>query len=90
MTAENTSAPATPGPGRASRIAALPCGRRTKYLVLIFWVIVIGLTGSLAGKLMGAEKNDASAYLPASAESTQPSPAEISPQEAAAVTTASR
>jgi len=71
VTAENTSAPATPGPGRASRIAALPCGRRTKYLVLIFWVIVIGLTGSLAGKLMGAEKNDASAYLPASAESTQ-------------------
>src|SRR5205823_8954942 len=51
--------------------AALPCGRRTKYVVLIFWVIVIGLTGSLAGKLMGAEKNDASAYLPASAESTQ-------------------
>jgi putative drug exporter of the RND superfamily len=50
---------------------ALPCGRRTKYVVLIFWVIVIGLTGSLAGKLMGAEKNDASAYLPASAESTQ-------------------
>jgi RND superfamily putative drug exporter len=39
--------------------------------VLVFWVIVIGLTGSLAGKLMGAEKNDASAYLPASAESTQ-------------------
>jgi RND superfamily putative drug exporter len=39
--------------------------------VLVFWVIVIALTGSLAGKLMGAEKNDASAYLPASAESTQ-------------------
>ena len=40
-------------------------------MVLVFWVIVIALTGSLAGKLMGAEKNDASAYLPASAESTQ-------------------
>ena len=39
--------------------------------MLAFWVIVIALTGSLAGKLMGAEKNDASAYLPASAESTQ-------------------
>jgi putative drug exporter of the RND superfamily len=39
--------------------------------VLVFWVIVLALTGSLAGKLMGAEKNDASAYLPASAESTQ-------------------
>ena len=71
MTADNTSTPTTPRPGRASRIAALPCGRRTKYVVLAFWVIVIALTGSLAGKLMGAEKNDASAYLPASAESTQ-------------------
>ena len=71
MTADNASTPTTPRPGRASRIAALPCGRRTKYVVLVFWVIVIALTGSLAGKLMGAEKNDASAYLPASAESTQ-------------------
>jgi putative drug exporter of the RND superfamily len=53
------------------RIAALPSGRRTKWGVLAFWLIVIALTGSLAGKLMGAEKNDASAYLPASAESTQ-------------------
>lgn len=53
------------------RLAALPCGRRTKYLVLVFWILVIAATGSLAGKLQGAEKNDASAYLPASAESTQ-------------------
>jgi RND superfamily putative drug exporter len=71
VTADNTSTPTTPRPGRASRIAALPCGRWTKYVVLVFWVIVIVLTWSLAGKLMGAEKNDASAYLPASAESTQ-------------------
>ena len=71
MTAESTTPQPGKGQGRASRIAALPCGRRTKYLVLIFWLIVIGLTGPLAGKLMGAEKNDASAYLPASAESTQ-------------------
>jgi RND superfamily putative drug exporter len=40
-------------------------------VVLAFWIVVIALTGSLAGKLQGAEKNDASAYLPASAESTQ-------------------
>jgi putative drug exporter of the RND superfamily len=53
------------------RIAALPSGRRSKWAVLVFWLIVIALLGSLAGKLMGAEKNDASAYLPASAESTQ-------------------
>ena len=40
-------------------------------MVVVFWVLVIALTGSLAGKLQGAEKNDASSYLPASAESTQ-------------------
>ena len=47
------------------------CGRRSKYLVVVFWILVVAALGSLAGKLQGAEKNDASAYLPSSAESTQ-------------------
>jgi RND superfamily putative drug exporter len=34
-------------------------------------VLVVVALGSLAGKLQGAEKNDASSYLPGSAESTQ-------------------
>jgi len=46
-------------------------GRRTKYLVLLFWVVVLALTGSLASKLSGAESNDAKSWLPGSAESTQ-------------------
>ncbi|HEX6526712.1 MAG TPA: MMPL family transporter [Streptosporangiaceae bacterium] len=46
------------------------CGRRTKYFVVAFWILIIATIGSFAGKLSGAE-NDASAYLPASAESTQ-------------------
>jgi putative drug exporter of the RND superfamily len=71
VNAETTSPSSAPGRSRANRIAALPCGRRTKYLVLVFWLIVIAIAGPLAGKLMGAEKNDASAYLPKSAESTQ-------------------
>jgi len=71
VTADRAGPADAPGPGKASRIAALPCGRRTKYLVLVFWLIVLWLAFPLAGKLMGAEKNDASAYLPASAESTQ-------------------
>ncbi len=54
-----------------ARLAALPCGRRTKYLVVVLWLVVAALTSSLAGRLQGAEKNDASAYLPASAQSTQ-------------------
>jgi putative drug exporter of the RND superfamily len=39
--------------------------------VVVFWVLVVAALGGLAGKLQGAEKNDASAYLPSSAESTQ-------------------
>ena len=41
VTAERTGPADAPGPGKASRIAALPCGRRTKYLVLVFWLIVL-------------------------------------------------
>ena len=55
---------------RARAIVAIPSGRRTKWAVLVFWLIVVALLGSLAGKLTGAEKNDASAWLPASAAAT--------------------
>ncbi|HEY6310372.1 MAG TPA: MMPL family transporter [Streptosporangiaceae bacterium] len=61
-------------PGRprgVSRLIAIICGRRTKYLIVAFWILVVAGLGGLAGKLQGAEKNDASSYLPASAESTQ-------------------
>ncbi len=60
-----------PRPRGADRLITIICGRRSKYLVLVFWLVVVAATGSLAGKLQGAEKNDASSYLPASAESTQ-------------------
>ncbi len=63
--------PKGPGPRGADRIITIICGRRSKYLVVAFWLIIVAVTGSLAGKLQGAEKNDASSYLPASAESTQ-------------------
>src|SRR5229473_1862634 len=55
--------------GRA--IVSLPGGRRAKWAVVVFWLIVVAVAGPLAGKLMGAEKNDAQAWLPAKAESTQ-------------------
>jgi RND superfamily putative drug exporter len=54
-----------------TRLIAIICGRRSKYLVVAFWILVVVALGSLAGKLQGAEKNDSSAYLPSSAESTQ-------------------
>ena len=55
----------------ARSIMRLPSGRRTKWLILVFWVIVVVALGPLASKLTGAEKNDSQAWLPAKAESTQ-------------------
>jgi RND superfamily putative drug exporter len=56
---------------KVSAIIRLPAGRRTKWAVLVFWLIVVAVIGPLAGKLTSAEKNDASAWLPAAAESTK-------------------
>jgi len=56
---------------RAQRLAALPCGRWSKWVVLVFWVAVLAVAGPLAGKLNSAQQNDASAWLPNNAESTQ-------------------
>src|SRR5882757_438947 len=51
-------------------LAGLLTGRRTKFLVLVFWLIVVAFAGSLAGKLSKAENNEASSWLPGKAEST--------------------
>src|SRR5215475_10435914 len=53
------------------RLATFVCGRRTKWVVLAFWVVALALLGPLAGKLTDAQKNDSKAWLPASAESTK-------------------
>jgi RND superfamily putative drug exporter len=53
------------------RLAALPCGPRSKWAVLVAWLIVIAVAAGLASKLTGAENNEASSWLPGSAESTQ-------------------
>jgi RND superfamily putative drug exporter len=51
--------------------AHLVCGRRAKWLVLVLWVTVLFVTAPLAMKLTDAQDNDASSWLPGSAESTQ-------------------
>jgi len=53
------------------RIVGLPSGRRTKWVVLGFWIAVFAVAGPLAGKLNSAQQNDSSAWLPNNAESTQ-------------------
>src|SRR6266508_3683088 len=57
--------------GVARRIARLPAGRRTKWLVLVFWVAVVAAAGPLSAKLNSAQQNDTAAWLPHNAESTQ-------------------
>ncbi len=56
---------------KARAIISLPAGRKIKWVILAFWIVVVVLAGPLAGKLTGAEKNDAHSWLPAKAESTK-------------------
>jgi RND superfamily putative drug exporter len=53
------------------KLAWLPAGRRSKWAVLIFWLIVAGVAAVPSGKLMGAQENDAVSWLPGAAESTK-------------------
>ncbi|MFJ2772597.1 MMPL family transporter [Streptomyces sp. NPDC087300] len=52
-------------------IAWLVCGRRSKWLVVLFWLVVIVVAAPLAQKLTDAQENDSESWLPGSAESTQ-------------------
>src|SRR5215472_12598501 len=55
----------------ARRAAEIPAGGWTKWIVVGFWLVVLVIALPLSSKLTGAEKNDASAWLPADAESTK-------------------
>src|SRR6201992_126439 len=56
---------------RARAIITFASGRRAKWGVVVFWLIIVARAGPLSGKLTGAEKNDSSSWLPAKAEATQ-------------------
>jgi RND superfamily putative drug exporter len=47
------------------------CGKRSKWVVLVVWVVIMGLAGGASTKLMSVEKNDAISFLPPNAQSTQ-------------------
>ena len=53
------------------KIAEFPAGSWTKWIVVGFWVVVLVITLPLSSKLMGAEKNNYSQWLPPNAESTK-------------------
>jgi putative drug exporter of the RND superfamily len=56
---------------RLGGIAEVPAGSWSKWVVVGLWVVVLVIMFPLSAKLMGAEKNDAKNWLPASAESTK-------------------
>lgn len=53
------------------RIAALPAGRRLKWLVVVFWLALIALAMPLAGQLGDVQQNSFESWVPGSAESTK-------------------
>ncbi|GAA1513548.1 MMPL family transporter [Kribbella lupini] len=53
------------------RLAALPCGKVSKWVVLVLWIAAIAVSFGPAGKLTGAQDNDAVSWLPGNAESTE-------------------
>lgn len=55
-------------PSFAARVIV---GRRSKYLVIVFWLAVVLVAVPLAGRMAGAENNDNKSWLPGNAESTK-------------------
>ena len=56
---------------RLRKIAEIPAGSWTKWVVVGFWIVVLVLAFPLSKKLTGVEKNDLKYWLPANAESTK-------------------
>jgi RND superfamily putative drug exporter len=57
--------------GAVGRLAALPCGKVSKWIVLALWIVAVAVSFGPAGKLTGAQDNDAVSWLPGNAESTE-------------------
>ncbi len=53
------------------QIAGSLTGKVTKWLVLVAWLVVVGVSSTFAAKLADVQNNEASSWLPASAESTR-------------------
>ena len=53
------------------QIAGRLTGRVTKWIVLAAWIIIFVVASGFAAKLTDVQNNEASSWLPASAESTK-------------------
>src|SRR5688572_19635885 len=56
---------------RMSRVFSVATGRRTKWMVVVVWVIVAAIAGSFAGKFEEGQENEQSSFLPGNAESVR-------------------
>ncbi len=56
--------------GAAGRWAGIPCGRWSKWVFVVFWVAALAAAAGPAGQLGDVQENDAVAWLPDQAEST--------------------
>ena len=54
-----------------SILSAVVSGRRSKFLVLLAWVVLAGALAPLASKFESAQKNEPSSFLPGDAESVK-------------------
>ncbi|MFF3109949.1 MMPL family transporter [Kitasatospora sp. NPDC057904] len=53
------------------KLALLPAGARSKWLVLVLWLLLAGVAAPLGAQLIGAQSNDITQWLPRGAESTK-------------------
>jgi RND superfamily putative drug exporter len=56
---------------RVSRLAAIVAGRRTKWLVIGAWIVIVAAVAPLGAKLADVTTDDTESFLPANAESTE-------------------
>src|SRR5690242_20321144 len=67
--------PLSPPPERVDtmhrQIAGKLTGRVTKWIVLAFWILALVVLGGLSAQLADVQNNEASTWLPGSAESTK-------------------
>ncbi|GAB3181269.1 MMPL family transporter [Micromonospora palomenae] len=53
------------------RLAGLPSGRRSKYALIVFWLVLVAVAGPLSIKLSEVQNNDTLGMLPAGVESSR-------------------
>ena len=57
--------------GRSSRYIALITGKRSRWVVLVFWLLLLFIGGTLGSKIGSVQNDEAQTWLPANAQSTQ-------------------